>query len=113
MGWPTAPSVGADSADDVHHAFLIECLTSGYSSDIEKSWIDRFKTNYTLLRRSDMPNKVFYTDNKTQTKAMKVMARLGLSFEAAVELMEALQGEDLEIVQQAPRGSKADAPDAD
>lgn len=56
-----------------------------------------------------MPNKVFYTDNKTQTKAMKELAKLGLSFETTISILEALQEADLEIVQQAPKGSKAEA----
>jgi hypothetical protein len=89
MGWPDAPSVGADESAEVLQ-FLLDCVTYG-GTNADEGWVDRLKANYVLLRRSEVANETVYVDEKTYTKVMRALAKAGLDFEQSLEVVEAVQ----------------------
>jgi len=53
-----------------------------------------------------MPNKVFYTDNRTPVKAIRALTQDGaMDLDAALSVMDRLQGNNLEIVEPAPKNA--------
>lgn len=57
-----------------------------------------------------MPNKVFFTDGKTQTKAMRALAQNdGYKFEDVIDIIERLQEAGIQLVESAPKGAVASA----
>lgn len=53
-----------------------------------------------------MPNKVFFTDGKTQTKAMRALAENdGFKFEDVIDILERLQDAGVLLVENAAKGA--------
>lgn len=55
-----------------------------------------------------MPNKVFYTDDKTPYKVMRALTADGaMDLPSALDTIDRLQGEGIQLVENAPKGATA------
>ena len=57
-----------------------------------------------------MPNRVYFTDEKTPFKTMRALTQDGaMDLEGALATIDRLQGNGLQIVENAPKNATADA----
>lgn len=54
-----------------------------------------------------MPNKVFLTEKSHTTEFLRLLAKRGMSFEEALELLSAMDETGFVVVKNAPPGTRA------